>query len=78
MHFKDSENNGVIPFAATEMDLKIVTLHEVREEEISYGIPCMWNLKRNDRNELIYKLVTDSQTLRMNLWLPGGKNGRKR
>ena len=78
MHFKDSENNGVIPFAATEMDLKIVTLHEVREGEISYGIPCMWNLKRNDRNELIYKLVTDSQTLRMNLWLPGGKNGRKR
>ena len=49
-----------------------------REGEISYGIPCMWNLKRNNRNELIYKLVTDSQTLRMNLWLSGGKNGRKR
>ena len=30
MHFKDSENNEVIPFAATEMDLEIVILHEVR------------------------------------------------
>ena len=35
----------------------------------------MWNLKRNNRNEVIYKLVTDSQTLRMNLWLPGARMG---
>ena len=33
----------------------------------------MWNLKRNDTNELIDKTETDSQTQRMNLWLPGGK-----
>ena len=25
-----------------------------REGEISYDIPYMWNLKRNDTNELIY------------------------
>ena len=37
----------------------------------------MKNLKRNDTNELIYKTETDSQTKRMNLWLPGGKGGRK-
>ena len=30
--------------------------------EISYDIPYMWNLKRNDTNELIYKTETDSQT----------------
>ena len=35
------------------------------------------NLKRNDTNELIYNKETDSQTQRMNLWLPGGKGGGK-
>ena len=37
----------------------------------------MQNLKRNDTNELIYKTETDSQTYRMNLWLPGGRMGGK-
>ena len=30
--------------------------------EVSYDIPYMWNLKRNDTNELIYKIEADSQT----------------
>ena len=34
----------------------------------------MWNLKRNDTNELITK---QKQTNRLGLWLPGGKNGVK-
>ena len=38
-----------------------VILSEVREQEISYDIPYMQNLKRNDTNELIYKSETDSQ-----------------
>ena len=38
-----------------------VMLSEVREQEISYDIPYMQNLKRNDTNELIYKTETDSQ-----------------
>ena len=29
--------------------------------EIAYDIPYMWNLKRNDTNELIYKIEADSQ-----------------
>ena len=33
-----------------------------RDGEITYDIPFMWNLKRNDTNELIYKTETDSQT----------------
>ena len=39
------------------MGLAIVVLTEVgqTEGEISYGIPCVWDLKRNYTNELIYK-----------------------
>ena len=31
-----------------------------REGEISYDIPYMWNLKRNNTSELTYKTETDS------------------
>jgi len=33
-----------------------------REGEISYDIPYMQNLKRNDANEFIHEAETDSQT----------------
>ena len=33
-----------------------------REREIAYDIPYMWNLKRDDTNELIYKTEAESQT----------------
>ena len=35
----------------------------------------MWNLKRNDTVELIFKTEIDSQSLRTSLWLPGGRIG---
>ena len=31
------------------------------EREIPYDIPYVWNLKRNDTDELIYKTETDSE-----------------
>ena len=34
----------------------------------------MWNLKKNDTNELMYKAETDSQTSKRNLLLPKGKS----
>ena len=40
--------NEIMPFVATWMDLEIVILSEVREGEVSYDIPYMWNLKGND------------------------------
>ena len=33
----------------------------------------MWNLKKNDTNELVYKTELDSQTEKTNLPLPKGK-----
>ena len=33
-----------------------------RERQISYDITYMWNLKKNETNELIHKIETDSQT----------------
>ena len=36
---------------------------------------CMWNLKRNYTNKLIYK--TDSQIQRMNFWFPGGRMAQR-
>ena len=63
-YYSDIINNEIMPFAATWMDLKIVTLSEVsqdREGEI-YDIPYIWNIKSNDTNELIYEIKRDSQT----------------
>ena len=46
-----------MPFAATQMDIEMTILREVkseRERKISHDITYMWSLK-NDINELIYK-----------------------
>ena len=66
-----------MPSAATWMELECVTLSEVREGEISYDTPYMWNLKINDTNEFTYKTEADSQTWRKSLWLPGGRTGAR-
>ena len=65
-------------FAAPWMDLEIIILNEIGLKErqmsqVSYDAAYRGNLKKKDSNELIYKTETDSQTQRMNLWLPGGK-----
>ena len=53
-------------------DLEIITLSENRERQTPSDFTYMWNLK-NDMNELIQKTETDSQTAKLNLWLPKGK-----
>ena len=80
-YYPVTKKNEIMSLTATRMDLESVIFSEVSksetEGEISYGIPNMWNLKRNDFNELTFKIETEFETLRMNLWLPGRKDGRK-
>ena len=46
--------------------------NEILEKD-KYSITYTQNLKKNDTNKSIYKIETDSQTQKTNLWLPMGK-----
>ena len=48
-----------MPFATIWMALEIVLLSEDRGGEISYDIPFMWNLKRNDTTKITKQRLTD-------------------
>ena len=69
--------NEIMPFSATWMDLEMTIPSEVREREISYHITDMYNVKRNDQNELICTTIMESQTVKMDLWLAKGTCGGK-
>ena len=43
--------------------------------ELTYAIPCMWNLRRNVTNELTYKTEGNSQIRELNLWVWGMGGG---
>ena len=51
-----------MPFAATWIDLGMSYRVKSGREGKIYDIPYMWNLKRNDTEELTYKTEKDSQT----------------
>ena len=52
-----------MPFAATWRDLDIIILSEInqRKTNIIYH-SSMWNIKKNDTNEIMYKQEIDPQT----------------
>ena len=56
-----NQANNILELLATWMDLETEWSKSDRGE-ISYGIPYICNLKRNDKNQLIYKTEADSQT----------------
>ena len=71
------KNNEMMPFAATWLDLEMITLSQVRNRQIYY-IVYIWNLKYNT-NEHIYKRETDLHTQRTDSWWPveeGVRQGR--
>ena len=63
-YYSAIRRNETMLFAATRMDIEIVILSEVSQTEKDkyHDITYMWNLKKNDTNELIYKTEIDSQT----------------
>ena len=64
-YYSAIKKNEIMPFTATWMDLEIIILSEVSQTEkdkLLYEIAYMWNLKKNDTNEFIYKTEIDSQT----------------
>ena len=65
-----------MPFAATWRDPEIIILSKTEKDEY-HNITSMWNLKKNDIIELIYKTEIDSQMQKTNLWLPKGKNKQR-
>ena len=44
-YYSAIKKNEIMPFAATWMQLEIITPSEVRERQIPYDIIYMWNLK---------------------------------
>ena len=59
-YYSAIKRNEIMPFAATWMDLEVVILSEVSQRRNIVCIPYLWNLKRNDTNELTYKTERDS------------------
>ena len=66
----------MMPFAATWMDLEMITLSEVSQRQVSYDIAYMWHLKQNDSNEFIYNTEIDVHTKKRNLWIPKGNTDK--
>ena len=53
---------GIVSLAATWMGLESVILSEVREGEMSYDSPYMWNLKGTIQMDLLTKQRLREQT----------------
>ena len=64
-YYSAMKKNGMMPFAATCLDIEIIIISEVSQTEKDkyHGVTDMWNLKKKKKgiNELIYKTEIDSQ-----------------
>ena len=64
------KKSGIMPFAATRMNLKIIILSEISQRKTN--IIC-GSQKRNYRNEFTYKTQINLRTQNAYLWIPKGK-----
>ena len=70
---KTEWNNAICSNMDGPRDYHAMWSKSDKERQISYHLHV--ESKKNDRNELIYKIETDSQTWKTNLCLPKGKGG---
>ena len=76
-YYSAIKKNEILPFAATWMDLEIIIISEISQRKTNIKWYHLYvESKKNDTNELIYKVVADSQTWKAHLWLPKGKGVR--
>ena len=75
---KKEQNNAICSNMDGPRDYHTEWSKSDKERQISYDITHMWNLIfKNDTNDLIYKIETESQISETNFWLPKGKHGRE-
>ena len=63
----------ITPFAATWLQLEILTLNEVRKKKTNTTFYSFMRNLKYGTNEPIYKPETDSQTQRTDSWLSRGR-----
>ena len=71
-YYSAIKRNEMELFVVRWMDLESVLQSEVSQAERQIYITYMWNLKKNDTNELIYKTETDTEN---KLMVTKGENG---
>ena len=59
-YYPATTKKEIMPFAATWMDMEIVTVNEVSQRQISYSITYTWNLK--ECHKLTYLLNSNRFT----------------
>ena len=77
-YYSAMKKNEIMPFVATWMDLEIIILSEgsqTEKKQILYDITYMWNLKKNDTNELIYKTDIDHRCRKQTYGYQRGRGG---
>ena len=45
-YYSAINNNEIMPFATTWMDLEIIIVSEISQKQIAYDIAYTWNLKK--------------------------------